>query len=70
VAAYSISVGPLGYVYLAETSTVLLRAKTTSTAAMGTGIFNLVVNYCTPLMLNADNFGVSGTGECIFLIDI
>lgn len=63
VAAYSVSVGPLGYVYLAETSTVLLRAKTTSTAAMGTGLLNLVVNYCTPLMLNAPGFGVSSTGE-------
>lgn len=30
---------------------------------MGTGLLNLVVNYCTPLMLNAPGFGVSSTGE-------
>lgn len=33
---------------------------------MGTGLLNLVVNYCTPLMLNAPNFGVSATCEHLY----
>jgi hypothetical protein len=58
-----LTAGPIGYVYLAETSTVVLRAKTTSTAAAMTGMLNLVVNYCTPLMLSTTgaNWGVKGT---------
>ena len=48
---------------LSETSTVVLRAKTTSVAAGMTGLLNLVVNYCTPLMLSPTgaNWGVKGT---------
>jgi SP family general alpha glucoside:H+ symporter-like MFS transporter len=68
VAAYALSAGPIGYVYLAETSTVLLRAKTTSIAAAMTGCLNLVVNYCTPLMLapTGANWGVKGVAFFYF----
>ena len=57
------SFGPAGYIYLGETSTVLLRAKTTGVAAAGTGFLNLIINFCTPLMLSSPHFGVWATGE-------
>ena len=38
---YVSTLGVIGYVYLGETSTVLLRAKTTGVAACGTGFLNL-----------------------------
>lgn len=60
---YALTLAPIGYAMLAETSTVVLRAKTTSIAAGMTGCLNLVVNYCTPLMLSPTgaNWGVKGT---------
>jgi hypothetical protein len=63
VAAYAVTAGPLGYAYLGETSTVVLRAKTTGVAAAMTGMLNLITNYCTPLLLSATaaNWGVKGT---------
>ena len=63
VALYALTAGPVGYVYLGETSTVLLRARSVSVAAAGTGMLNLIVNYCTPLMLapTGANWGVEGT---------
>lgn len=60
---YSSTLAVLGYVYLGETSTVLLRAKTTGVAAGSTGFLNLIVGYCSPLMLTSPNFGVSSTSE-------
>ena len=60
---YISTLGVIGYVYLGETSTVLLRAKTTGVAACGTGFLNLIVNYCTPLMLGDPSFGPSGTSK-------
>lgn len=60
---YSSTLAVIGYVYLGETSTVLLRAKTTGVAAGSTGFLNLIVGYCSPLMLTADNFGVSATSK-------
>ncbi|KAL7418259.1 hypothetical protein Q5752_007125 [Cryptotrichosporon argae] len=60
-AAYALSIGPLGYAYLGETSQVTLRAKSTSLAAAGTGILNLVSNYCTPIMLANTTIGVRGS---------
>ncbi|ORY89818.1 and other transporter-domain-containing protein [Leucosporidium creatinivorum] len=53
VAAYSTSAGPLGYVFLGESSTPILRAKTSGAAAAGAGAFGLIFNYCSPLMLSA-----------------
>lgn len=59
---YSSTLAVIGYVYLGETSTVLLRAKTTGVAAGSTGFLNLIVGYCSPLMLNSASFGgVSST---------
>lgn len=39
VAAYSMSAGPLGYIFLGESSNVVLRAKTSGAAAAGAGAF-------------------------------
>jgi hypothetical protein len=61
---YSSTLAVLGYVYLGETSTVLLRAKTTGVAAGSTGFLNLIVGYCSPLMLTSPKFGVAATSEC------
>lgn len=61
VAAYASSAGPLGFVFLAECSTVVLRAKTTNMAALGTSLFSLITNYSTPLMLASPSFGVANT---------
>lgn len=65
VFTYALTLAPIGYAMLAETSTVVLRAKTTSVAAGMTGCLNLVVNYCTPLMLSptSANWGVK---TCFF----
>lgn len=62
-AAYALSAGPLGYVYLGEMSTVVLRAKTTGVAAAMTGVLNLITSYCVPILLSttAANWGVKGT---------
>lgn len=61
MAAYCTTLNTVGYVYLGETSTLLLRAKTTGFAAGSTGILNFVHNAGLPEMLNAPGFGPSGT---------
>lgn len=63
VAVYASSVGPLAYVYLAETSTILLRGKTVSMGLFLQNCGSLVTSYCTPLMLSSPAFGVSSTSE-------
>lgn len=61
VAAYSSSAGPLGFTFLADCSTAVLRAKTANMGALAFALLSLVTTYCTPLMLAAPNFGVSAT---------
>lgn len=51
VVAYALSAGPCGYLLLGESSTLRLRAKTTGFAAALSGIFGLIFNYATPLMI-------------------
>ncbi|WRT68232.1 uncharacterized protein IL334_005208 [Kwoniella shivajii] len=51
-AAYALSVGCVGWAYVAETSSPRLRAKTTGMAAAGTAAFGLIFQYCVPLMLS------------------
>ncbi|GFZ52068.1 hypothetical protein JCM24511_09840 [Saitozyma sp. JCM 24511] len=60
VAAYSMSAGPLGWAYVADTATPVLRAKTTSFAAALTCCFGLIFNYTTPIMLSPQqaNWGI------------
>jgi SP family general alpha glucoside:H+ symporter-like MFS transporter len=62
-AAYSLGVGPMGYVYVAETSTMRLRAKTTGLAITGIQAMATVYVYIAPIMLNAPGLGMSNTGE-------
>lgn len=57
VAAYAMGPAPMGYAYLADTSTPLLRAKTTGFASAFTGLFALIFNYSTPLMISTQNAG-------------
>ncbi|KAH8898754.1 general substrate transporter [Thozetella sp. PMI_491] len=61
VAAYSSSAGPLGFTFLADCSTAILRAKTANMGALAFALLSLVTTYCTPLMLSSPNFGVSAT---------
>lgn len=61
VAAYSSSAGPLGFTFLADCSTAILRAKTANMGALAFALLSLVTTYCTPLMLTSPNFGVSAT---------
>lgn len=51
VVAYGTSAGPCGYLLLGESSTLRLRAKTTGFAAAMSGVFGLIFNYSTPLMI-------------------
>lgn len=62
-AAFSLGVGPMGYVYVAETSTMRLRAKTTGLAITGIQAMATVYVYIAPIMLNAPGLGMSNTGE-------
>ncbi|RSH81397.1 hypothetical protein EHS25_006929 [Saitozyma podzolica] len=75
-AAYSLGVGPMGYVYVAETSTMRLRAKTTGLAITGIQAMATVYVYIAPIMLNAPGLGMSntvffwaGTGTLVYILD-
>ncbi|OAA66499.1 Sugar/inositol transporter [Niveomyces insectorum RCEF 264] len=61
VAAYSSSAGPLGFTFLADCSTAVLRAKTANMGALAFALLSLITTYCTPIMLAAPNFGVADT---------
>ncbi|RSH93597.1 hypothetical protein EHS25_006242 [Saitozyma podzolica] len=61
VALYSCSAGPLGFAFLAECSTAILRAKTANMGALGFALLSLITTYCTPLMLASPVFGVPAT---------
>jgi hypothetical protein len=61
VAAYSSSAGPLGFAFLADCSTAVLRAKTANMGALAFAVLSLITTYCTPIMLASPSFGVSGT---------
>ncbi len=61
VAVYSSSAGPLGFTFLADCSTAILRAKTANMSALIFALFSLITTYCTPIMLAAPNFGAADT---------
>lgn len=52
----------MGYVYVAETATTRLRAKTTGIAIVFIQGMATVYVYITPQMLNAPAMGMSNTG--------
>ena len=52
----------MGYIYVAETGTTRLRAKTTGLAIVGIQAMATVYVYIAPIMLNAPGFGMSNTG--------
>jgi SP family general alpha glucoside:H+ symporter-like MFS transporter len=51
----------LGFAFLAECSTAILRAKTANMGALGFALLSLITTYCTPLMLASPVFGVPAT---------
>ncbi|CAK7234725.1 hypothetical protein SBRCBS47491_009046 [Sporothrix bragantina] len=61
VAAYSSSAGPLGFTFLADCSTAVLRAKTANMGALAFALLSLITTYCTPIMLASPKFGVADT---------
>lgn len=52
----------MGYIYVAETSTSRLRAKTTGVAIFGIQGMATVYVYIAPIMLNSPALGMSNTG--------
>ncbi|KAL1870917.1 hypothetical protein VTK73DRAFT_2372 [Phialemonium thermophilum] len=58
---YNLSAGPMGYIYVAETSTLRLRAKTTGIAIFFIQGMAAVYVYIAPIMLNAPGLGMSNT---------
>lgn len=57
VAAYSISIAPIGWVALVEMSTPTLRTQTAGVAALMQSCVNVLFNYTVPLMLSAQYAG-------------
>ncbi|KAF7192804.1 putative metabolite transport protein YwtG [Pseudocercospora fuligena] len=71
----SLSAGPMGYIYVAETSTTTLRAKTTGVAIFFIQGMATVYVYIAPIMLNAPALGMSntvffwvGTGTLVYIL--
>ncbi|OCF31417.1 hypothetical protein I316_06819 [Kwoniella heveanensis BCC8398] len=58
---FSSSISPLGYVYMSETATVSLRAKTSGLAIVVCQGFSFAYNYIIPICLNAPALGTGGT---------
>lgn len=52
----------MGYIYVAETATTRLRAKTTGIAIFGIQGMATVYVYIAPIMLNSPALGMSNTG--------
>ncbi|KAF9874273.1 putative sugar transporter protein [Colletotrichum karsti] len=72
---FSLSAGPMGYIYVAETATTRLRAKTTGIAIMGIQAMATVYVYIAPIMLNSPALGMSntvffwvGTGTLVYIL--
>ena len=59
---FNLSCGPMGYIYVAETATTRLRAKTTGIAIVFIQGMATVYVYIAPQMLNAPAMGMSNTG--------
>lgn len=53
----------MGYIYVAETATTRLRAKTTGVAIFGIQGMATVYVYIAPIMLNSPALGMSNTGK-------
>ncbi|KAJ3542353.1 hypothetical protein NM208_g4149 [Fusarium decemcellulare] len=69
---YNLSAGPMGYIYVAETATTRLRAKTTGVAIIGIQAMATVYVYIPPIMLNSPAFGImffwAGTGSLVYIL--
>ncbi|RSH85769.1 hypothetical protein EHS25_003910 [Saitozyma podzolica] len=60
-AFFSLSISPLGYIYMAETATVSLRAKTSGIAIIVCQGMSFAYNYIVPICLAAPALGTGGT---------
>ncbi|KAL4882336.1 hypothetical protein BJY04DRAFT_217254 [Aspergillus karnatakaensis] len=72
---YNLSTGPMGYIYVAETATTRLRAKTTGVAIIFIQGMATVYVYIAPIMLNSPALGMSntvffwvGTGTLVYFL--
>lgn len=66
-AFFSLSISPLGYIYMAETATVSLRAKTSGIAIIVCQGMSFAYNYIVPICLAAPALGTGGTGSSSLL---
>ena len=64
----ALSAGAMGYIYVAETSTMRLRAKTTGVAIFFIQGMATVYVYIAPIMLNSPALGMSNTGKSHVLL--
>ena len=60
---FCLSAGAMGYIYVAESSTLQLRAKTVGVAIFFIQGMATVYVYIAPIMLNSPALGMSNTGE-------
>lgn len=63
---YYMSVGAVGWTIVGEVSSLLLRAKTTSLAAMSSSIFNMAWSIAIPYMVNAEEANLGAKSGLIF----
>ena len=63
IGVFSATVGPnaCGWIYIGESGSVRLRAKTTTLGALGNGITGVVYNVAIPYMLETNRLGVGGS---------
>ncbi|KAL2681428.1 hypothetical protein Neosp_009039 [[Neocosmospora] mangrovei] len=57
---YSITIGPVAYVFLCEVSAVRVRGKTIAIALAAQGVATIFMTVCFPYMINPDNGNMRG----------
>ncbi|KAL1887406.1 hypothetical protein Sste5346_010247 [Sporothrix stenoceras] len=63
IGSYSSTLGPnaSGWIYIGESGSMRLRAKTTTLGALGNGILGTTYNIAIPYMLQPTRLGVGGS---------
>lgn len=63
IGVYSAYLGPngCGWIYIGESGSLRLRAKTATIGTLGNGIVGVVYNVAIPYMLKEDSLGVGGS---------
>jgi Sugar (and other) transporter len=63
IGVYSANLGPngCGWIYIGESGSLRLRAKTATVGTLGNGIVGVVYNVAIPYMLTENRLGVGGS---------